>query len=279
MKKPVKVLFCCFGILCIIAILYVALPHYPMQQPSVWPVEHSTVHFSVDDVNDIVLSLHDGNKNSIFEDTLLSLLKQWHDSYGIVAGLYVQGPFIVNSHYTDEIIDNSDWLRWGYHGVGSQRRKTGIGSFLRQVRDSIGTTQILDKTVRVDYYHADLLTCLKYRLYGYKAFYTADDWGYNAENRMTNYYLSTSQNNLLEETDILSDAIHDITFIKTDYRAERITPPLLQAHIQHIAGNTSNKADLLILFTHEIFLKSHSERIDSLFNLLHDAEYHFDFPY
>lgn len=265
-------------VLCFAAFLYIALPRYPMKQPTVWPVQYPTAHFSVDDVNEICASLQDGDKGSIFEDSLLALLKQWHDCYGIVASLYIQGPFLVNSHYANEIISNSDWLRWGYHGVGSQRRKTGIGSFSRQVRDSIGTTQIIDKTVRVDYYHADLLTCLKYRLFGYKAFYTADDWGYNAENRMTNYYLSASQSDLLEKVDIISDAIHDITFIKTDLRIEFISPPL-EPHIQHITTSNTNKPDLLIIFTHERYLISHSETIDSIFKLLHNQGYRFDFPF
>lgn len=242
-KKPIRIISAVLCSICIIAALYIALPHYPMQLPSVWPVEYPTVHFSVDDVNDICLSLNDDNKNSIFEDTLLVLLKQWHDNYGIVASLYIQGPFTVNSHYADEIINNSDWLHWGYHGIGSQRHKTGIGSFSRQVSDSIGTTKIIDKTVRVDYYHADLLTCLKYRYYGYKAFYTADDWGTNAKKRITNYYLSESQCDNLETADVLYDAIHDITFIKTDYRIERITPPTTHYIIIFSTLKTTNQTN------------------------------------
>lgn len=64
-----------------------------MDTPSKWPVNKPTLHFSVDDVRAICQSLKDGNKNSIFEDSLMQLLQKWHKEYGIVASLYVQGDF------------------------------------------------------------------------------------------------------------------------------------------------------------------------------------------
>lgn len=251
----------------------------PVHQPKLWPIQYPMAHFSIDDVREINFSLQTSDKESIFEEPILSQLKEWHDEYGIVASLYIQGPFMINSRYADELKSNSDWLRWGYHGEGKQRRKKGIGTFARQLRDSIGTMDVMDKSVRVDYYHADLFSCMKYRLIGVKAFLTADDWGYNAERRNTNYYLSSKQSNELEDADILYDPFHDIAFVKTDIRIEHIRGDVHRPSSIHILDKSNANPDLLIIFTHEWIFEDHVNTMDSLFCSILNNGYKFGFPF
>ncbi len=42
---------------------------------------------------------------TIFEDSTLRVLKEWHKKYGIVASLYVMGDLAINSHYAKELIE------------------------------------------------------------------------------------------------------------------------------------------------------------------------------
>lgn len=255
------------------------LSYCPVHQPKHWPIQYPMAHFSIDDVREISFSLQNSDKESIFEEPILSQLKKWHDEYGIVASLYIRGPFMINSCYAGELKSNSDWLRWGYHGVGEQQRKSGIGAFARQLRDSIGTMDVMDRVVRVDYYHANLLSCLKYRLIGVKAFLTADDWEYNAERRNTNYYLSSAQSNELEDADILYDPMHDITFVKTDIRIEHIKSDVQRPFSFHMLDESNSNPDLLVLFTHEWVFEDHVNTMDSLFFSILKNGYQFGFPY
>lgn len=41
-----------------------------------------------------------------------------------------------------------------------------------------------------------------------------DDWSTNAENRRSNYYLSSAKSNEIEKSDILYDGLRNITFVK-----------------------------------------------------------------
>lgn len=271
MKKPI----CSIILVLLLSILFYC-SYRPLQQPKHWPIQYPMAHFSIDDVRDINISLQAGNKRSIFEEPILSQLKEWHKQYGIVASLYIQGPFLINSRYAEEIKANSDWLRWGYHGEGEQRRKRGVRTFARQLKDSIGTMDVMDKSVRVDYYHADLLSCLKYRLIGVKAFLTADDWSYNAEKRKTNYYLPPTKSNELEKADILYDPIHDITFAKTDIRVEN---SLKMQNITPRENTDNNQPDLKILFTHEWTFYNHIGTMDTLFRTIINNGYHWGFPF
>ncbi len=257
----------------LLIVFFVSFPYWPVRQPSDWPIKYPTAHFSVDDVRNVCVFLQNGEKESIFEEPLLARLKQWHEQYGAVASLYIQGPFVINSRYADEIRSNADWLRWGFHGTGKQQRKKGIGSFSRQIMDSIGTLDVMDKAVRIDYFHADLFTCLHYRLYGIKAFYTADNW----RGSSGNYYLTSDQCQMLDSTDILYEPIHNITFIKTDLRVACLLDSAKQKNL--VTNNLANRPDLLVFFSHECDFNEQERVIDSIFCLLKGNGYQFGFPF
>lgn len=256
-----------------------------MDTLSKWPVDEPTLHFSVDDVRAICKSLKDGNKSSIFEDSLMQLLQQWHKEYGIVVSLYVQGDFTINTKYAKELISNADWLRWGYHGIGSNRRKKGMDLFHRQIMDSVGTAKITDHTTRIDYYHADLNTCKRLRKLGYVSLYTADDWKHNSKKRGTNYYLTDEQSDSIETLDIIQDSENDIIFVKTDIRIEYIEKlygSVQNALIQNISPHRQQSRqtpDLMVVFTHEKYLSRYKSTTDSLFKIALDDGYSFGFPY
>ena len=65
-------------------------------------IENRYLHFSLDDVNNCMQKLRNTDCKTIFEDSTLRVLKEWHKKYGIVASLYVMGDFAINSHYAKE---------------------------------------------------------------------------------------------------------------------------------------------------------------------------------
>ena len=92
------------------------------------------LHFSLDDVRECTTRLSTYNGPSVFDDPLLSILQEWHERYGIVVTLYVQGDFKIDKRYSQELIQNSDWLKFGYHGDGPQRFKYRGGYFIGKLK-------------------------------------------------------------------------------------------------------------------------------------------------
>lgn len=235
------------------------------------------LHFSLDDVHECLERLSDTRKESIFEDSTLAILKKWHDKYGIVVTLYCQGDFSINSKYARELIKNSSWLKFGYHG--NHYFKLGIGKFNKQIIDSVGSDVIIDKCLRLDYYRADYITCMILRQYGCIGFLSCDDWSYNSKEREYNYYLSDQQSLRLDKSSRLIDTINHIAFIKTDFRLE---------HIKQRWGNTKKclkyyqkhptQSRELIIFSHEWIFKEYVSEADSIFSWSVHNNYLFDFP-
>lgn len=254
---------------------HVSNKEYDMQ---VFHTQGKYLHFSLDDVDECMHNLSDGKYESIFHEPVLSILKQWHDKYGIVASLYVQNDFKVNSKYAKELIANSKWLKFGYHGNSESPVKNDMARFYRQVIDSIGSEICLDLCPRIHYFHADHSTCMKLKKLGCKGFLTCDDWSYNSAKRESNYYLSREQSNTLDKNNRLLDTENNIHFIKTDFRLEQIAQRYGSTKnlIAHYTGNI--QANELIVFGHEWNFKDYIPQADSIFTWARQEGFEFDFP-
>ncbi len=236
------------------------------------------IHFSLDDVRECTNRLSSYNGDSVFSDPLLSILKDWHERYGIVVTLFVQGNFLIDSHYSQELIDNSDWLKFGYHGVGPDRLKYDGMRFYKQVRDAIGSRDVVDDFLRLDYFHADLLTCSLLKRYGCRGFLSCDDWSFNATQRASNYYLSGEQSTLLDSKNRLLDTKNGLYFVKTDFRLEHIKQRWgsVDNCLRYYSDNSQSKE--WIVFSHEWCVNDYLEQADSIFKWATDNGIAFDFP-
>lgn len=240
-------------------------------------IENRYLHFSLDDVNSCMQKLRNTDCKTIFEDSTLRVLKEWHKKYGIVASLYVMGDFTINSHYAKELIENSQWLKWGYHGTTASSRKEDMNIFYKQVMDSVGNDIIIDKCPRIHYFHANHSSCMRLKELGCIGFLTCDDWSFNAEKRGSNYYLTKEQSTTLEAHDRMLDTENNIYFIKTDFRLE---------HIKERFGNVANlikyynskRENELIVFSHEWNFTNYLKECDSIFNYIHTIGGNFSFP-
>lgn len=242
-------------------------------------VKGKYMHFSLDDVQKTIQCLSEYNGGSIFQDSTLSILKEWHYKYGIVVSLYVQGDFRINSKYAKELISNSNWLKFGYHGDTDNERKTDMKKFYKQVMDSIGNSTVLDDCPRIHYFHADYTTCMTLKELGCKGFLTCDDWSWNSTNRGTNYYLTSEQNDLLERNNRLLDIENNLFFIKTDFRLEHIVQRwgTVENLIHFYSLDTIQNRELII-FGHEWNFKQFLEQADSIFSWGKINGYEFDYP-
>ena len=242
-------------------------------------IQGKYLHFSLDDVQKICKNLSTNDKETIFTDSTLCILKQWHDKYGIVASLYVQGDFTINSQYAQELIDNCDWLKWGYHGNTDNARKTDTQKFYKQITDSIGTSAVIDKSPRIHCFHADHTTCMTLKNLGCTGFLTCDDWSWNSKKRETNYYLTNSQNVMLDKSDRLYDTENNIYFIKTDFRLEHITQRwgTVSNLLGYYSTNNSENRELII-FSHEWCFNEFKSEADSIFYWATKNGYEFDYP-
>ena len=237
------------------------------------------LHFSLDDIQQCMSSLSGNAYTTIFQDSTLNILKKWHDEFGIVVSLYVQGDFKVNRKYAQELIDNSDWLKFGYHGTTALRRKEDMHKFYKQVMDSVGSSAIIDQCPRIHYFHADHNTCMKLKELGCIGFLTCDDWSYNTAKRESNYYLSKKQNWILDENNRLYDTENGTWFIKTDFRLEHIGQRWGSAGkaIEYYSKELKQSKELIV-FGHEWDFRDYLPQADSIFTWARDEGFEFAFP-
>lgn len=273
------------SILSIIAIAIIILFYIPTPvvgkeyNTEIKTIQGQYLHFSLDDVQNICYNLQTDDKGTIFSDSTLSVLKQWHDKYGIVVSLYVQGDFTINSKYAKELIDNSDWLKWGYHGNTDNARKSDMQSFYKQITDSIGSSAVICKSPRIHCFHADHTTCMTLKDLGCHGFLTCDDWSWNSKKRGSNYYLTPSQNRTLDKNDRLYETENKVYFIKTDFRLEHIAQrwETVNNLFEYYSTNDAQNKELII-FSHEWCFNSYLKEADSIFSWASLNEYEFDYP-
>lgn len=236
--------------------------------------------FSLDDVHDCILRLSKYERKSIFNDPTLSILKYWHEKYGIVVSLYVQGNFTINSNYKDELSRNSSWLKFAYHGQNEWHGfRIDFINFYKQVKDSIKDVSIVDPIPRIDRFHANYVTCkLLQSMGGVKGFLTCDDWAYNSIKRETCYYLTDEQLRILDKHNRMSDLDNNLLFIKSDFRLEQIEDRW--GNVQQCLNyySQSDEANELVIFSHEWNLLNYIEQADSIFKWAKENNYNFEFP-
>lgn len=254
---------------------YAFIIHQPHQLKIV-TIKNNYLHFSLDDVFRCTTRLSTYNNNSIFSDSTLSILKEWHDKYGIVVSLYVQGDFCINSKYAQELIDNHSWLKFGYHGFGEH--KYDMWRFYNQIKDSIGSDLVIDSFPRLDLFHGNKITCKILQLYGCVGFLSCDDWSYNSEKRGMNYYLTSEQSTLLDNNNRLLDLYNNLYFVKSDFRLEQIKDRWgsVQDCLYYYTNNKQSSE--LIVFSHEWNFYKYKEQADSIFRWAYDNHFAFDFP-
>lgn len=209
------------------------------------------VHLSIDDVSISMKELTNDSidYNTIFKEIFFKKLKVIHDWTDAKFTCYVyeqDGKYHINDFpvkYKEEIMNNSDWLKFGFHAQNPTDSLSDDKSFSTayNIVDSNLTYKMGGQShvLRLHYYHASPQNVEYLKSKGVKVLLSADD------NRIS-YSLSPKDNRILiKNGKFLKDGL---TYVRTDIRVERDN--IITFLFEHLND------DELIVFTHEWALYS-----------------------
>lgn len=239
-------------VICLLLILYLGAlrPWYNVKK----------VHVSIDDVAICLKDLNDNKDkySSLFEQPFFSYLKKCHDYYGVKFTLYTYEQYkgfnisCLTNKYKGEFINNSDWLKLGYHAKSDLTTKDSIANLLffissfkktkRSIEYSIGSCASM---LRLHFYFATQTEIDSLKNLGVSSLLSSDD-------ERVSYSLPIRYNDSLLVSESLDfDGVH---YEKTDIRVENTLNPLYSLW-------ENRNDDFLSIFTHEWALSSTSSKI------------------
>ena len=251
------------------------------------------LHFSLDDFKDAISDLVTNGESysNIFDNSTFALLKEWHDKYGIVVSLYLQRTMAdVPKKFASDFINNSSWLKFGYHGNGPtwetatyDNGKQWWNDFVNGIMTSVGSYDIIDRVPRNDYFHGTKESCKGERdaNCGCLGFLGCDDWEYNATVRKNNYYLTDEQSKYLDVRDRYYDYENQLCIFKTDFRLEQIAQRwgnVSECLEYYQSAKGAMQAFDLIVFSHEWNFTGYKTQAEAVFQWAIDNGYRFDYP-
>ena len=168
--------------------------------------------------------------SSVFDNSLLSDLRDLHNEYGMKFSLYCFNTDGTNNitdcptKFQHELQECKDWLKFGFHaresgmnyasGSGGSM-ETDYADFVTGIMKLTGSTLCIDRCTRLANFAGNLANCVAARDSdcGVLALLTSDD------NR-DSYYLDTDQNAYMTKHSKYFDSDTQLTFIKTQTRLD-----------------------------------------------------------
>lgn len=236
--------------------------------------DNKMIHMSLDD---FYVALYDitenANKyNSIFDNMTFNFLKQMHEVYNAKFSLYCFDNISnITTKFKQEFINNSDWLKFGFHASGdvryelnTEQEATEFNTSFLNVKKSIynfaGENSFCE-IYRIHYFSCPEL-CKKGLLkLGCKGLLSADD-------TRISYDLTEAENKVLYNDNIF---YKDIYYYKTNMRYELENDVI--SKLETLKNN-----NILVLFTHEQELNNNVlDKIRKSFEWLKSNGYYFTF--
>lgn len=229
------------------------------------------IHFSIDD---FILTFKDLTENevcyhSLFDQPVFAFLKRMNREYGAVFSCFCFGKdekseFMlenVTQKYREEFINNSQWLKFGFHGIDSaavygdnngtriinrsfEQAAEDYEYVVKQLSRIVGEASI-DTVPRIHFFAGTSDCCLAWKkaVHGIDGLLSADD------NRYSYYHDDAMRVKLISE-DILYDSDKRLCFFRTHIRLEKERDfDILCAKIRAYQGKCH------IVFTHECYLE------------------------
>lgn len=218
------------------------------------------VHFSIDDTIDIFkdISNNEDNYNSIFDNSTLKYLKKLHDNYDAKFSLFVfydYSGFNLDDctfKFKNEFIENSDWLRFGFHSYSSTSDYSKDLNFYKDYNKTVEQLKLIvgeesiTYTIRTDKFKMSIDNLANANKNGIMltGLLSADSSSRNS------YYLSEKENQQLFLDDYYFDEKNNLKFYNTDIRIENVN--LLFVSKENLQD------DILVVFTHEWALSDYN---------------------
>lgn len=121
------------------------------------------VHFSIDDVGSSLEWLAHNRPNSIFDMRFFGKLRYLHEKYGTKISLYcfplceeLLSADCIEQYY-NEFYENSDWLKFAYHGRSEMRfcdNEAYVGDIEKFIGDAKKIGMSLTDIIRLHYWDA-----------------------------------------------------------------------------------------------------------------------------
>lgn len=238
-------------------------------------------NISFDDVILLFQDIAENKYESIFSNSTLNYFRELHEKYGVVISCYV---FYENEEfrlcdfpdvYKKEFIANSDWLKFGFHGLNCDSNYNNSDTLVKDYEKVINELErivgeeSIDNVIRLSYFSGNeneiksLVELSKEKCIG---LFTADD------NRKS-YYLSEEENSYIYSHDEYYDVNMDLYFISTDIRLEYIED--VNKKIKEFSNDSwNNQLGDLTVFSHEWSLNNDNKnKLDKLCQFAKDSAY------
>ena len=239
---------------------------------------------SFDDSILIFKDIAEKKPKSIFENETLKWYKELHDKYGVVISCYIffeEDNFNLSQFpavYRNEFIENSDWLRFGFHAVnGNVNYETGVieSDYIRTVAEleRIVGKEAIDNVIRLHMFKGSYEEIKKLRYLDNEpivGLLTSDD------NRKS-YYLDEGNNSYVYSHDEYYDSDLMLHFFSTDFRTEYVEN--INLKLKELSKDSyNNQRGDLVVFSHEWALSvENKEKIEKVCEYAKSKGYRFEF--
>ena len=199
---------------------------------------------------------------SAFENTYLKIYKSLHDSYGVCFTLNCfcsDGDYDISNvptKFANEFKENSDWLKFSFHAENSASMydtdktdeiKASYDKFVNAIYGMTGTTECIDKVVRLGFYTGTLnnIKAIRDTTCGIVGLLYKDEdtgWGYYFDESLWKYVNIHGK---------VYDSNNYLTILKTNVRFESHINDFDDIISSFESINYGCKKNYLELFTHE----------------------------
>ena len=249
--------------------------------------EEKYMHLSLDDVIEIFrdLTVNEERYNTIFNNKDIKYLKKMHDLYNIKISCYVfykNDAFSLDKctdKYKKEFLDNSDWLRFGFHSIDANTNyeKNNNNSLVNDYNKTIMELErivgedSIDNCIRLANFkgnYNDVMDLKNNSIQPIVGLLTADDL-------RNSYYLNEEDNKYIYCHDRMK--LDGLYFISTDLRIELIDD--INEKIEEFNYATwNNQQEIMEIFSHEWCLnKTNKNKINKLLKELKNKNYRSEF--
>lgn len=239
---------------------------------------------SFDDTIDIFADIEKNKYNSIFENQTLKWFNQLHDQYGVVISCYIFyetdgfNLSMFSDKYKEEFIENSDWLRFGFHSRNSGTdydEKYIVNDYMVVINELIRImgSETIDNVIRLSRYQGsenNIRELTKVSSEPIKGLFTSDDKG-------ESYYLNDTNNSYIYSHDELYDYTNNLYFLSTDFRIEYVDSVYFK--IKELSKSSwNNQTGDLVVFSHEYLISiENMSKIEKICNYAMQKDYRFAF--
>lgn len=236
------------------------------------------VHLSIDDVILSLKELYETEPKSVFDITFFRDLKTYHEKYGAKFSLYSfvkYKDFLISqipSIYWNELIDCSEWLRFGFHGTHTKENVERF-SYFCDLFYSVVPKQIQTSTLRLHRYFSTDEELRLLKAMGLTELLCRDNESSRRLGAAPSYDLSQEEYQLLAKKSIRKN---EIIYKKTNVQIELFDQQAIEFFLREEIKK-SNEEDVFVIFTHEVQLFEKKYLIDKVIAILQKNKVEFIF--